>query len=208
MDFSRSEVKSGILVVVSFVLLTALTFKVSDFQALGETQEYKIHFNFISGLEKNAPVHFAGHSVGTVKSIQIQDADPTVEVVISIDKATPLRTDSEVFVDTLGLLGEKFISLTPGDSSAPKLEPGGALRGNEPMPIHELIGQMNALTANLIPISEKGNRLLEGHEKDLEAILVNLNAVSENLKEMTHDLKLHPWKLLRKGGEKRKFLFF
>ena len=208
MNFSRSEVKSGVLVVVCFALLVILTFKVSDFRALAKTKDFKIHFDFISGLEKNAPVHFAGHSVGTVKSIEIHDGNPVVEVTISVDKKTPLRADSQAFVDTLGLLGEKFISLTPGSVSSPQLEAGGVLEGNEPMPIHQLITQMNVLTGNLIPLTEKTNRLLEGHEKDLEAILVNLNAASENLKEMTHDLKLHPWKLLRKGGEKRRFLFF
>lgn len=208
MEFSRSEIKSGLLVVVCFVLLTILTFKVGDFQALGQTQEYKIHFNFISGLEKNAPVHFAGHSVGTVQSIAIHDGNPAVEVTISVDKGTPLRTDSQVFVDTLGLLGEKFIALMPGTPSAPKLEAGGVLQGTEPMPLHQLIRQMDQLTANLIPITDKANRLLEGHEKELESILVNLNEASQNLKEMTQDLKLHPWKLLRKEAGKRRFGIF
>lgn len=208
MDFTRSEIKSGVLVVACFALLMILTFKVSDFRALQQTHDYKVHFDFISGLEKNAPVHFAGHSVGTVKSIVIHDGNPAVEVTISVDRNTPLRKDSQAFVDTLGLLGEKFVSLTPGSASTPRLEPGAALAGNEPMPIHQLINQMTTLTTNLIPITEKANRLLEGHEKDLEEILVNLNAASQNLKEMTHDLKLHPWKLLRKGEGKRRFLIF
>ncbi len=199
MDFTRSEVKSGILVVVCFVLLTILTFKIGDFRAMGKVAEYRLQFNFVSGLEKNAPVHFAGHSVGTVKSIVIQDADPTVEVTILVDKKTPLRVDSQAFVDTLGLLGEKFVALTPGTHASPRLEPGGVLRGTEPMPVHQMIRQMTRLTENLIPITEKTNHLLEGHEKDIEGILSNLNATSENLKDMTHELKLHPWKLLRKG---------
>ena len=208
MNFTRSEVKSGILVVVCLVLLTILTFKVSDFRALGKTDDYKVHFNFVSGLEKNAPVHFAGHSVGTVKSITVHEGNPTVEVTISVDSNTPVRTDSQVFVDTLGLLGEKFISLTPGTPTAPRLEPGAVLRGTEPMPLHQLVRQMNQLTENLIPVTEKTNRLLEGHEKDLGQIISNLTTASENLKEMTHDLKLHPWKLLRKEGSKRRFILF
>ena len=187
---------------VCFVLLVLLTFKVSDFRALGEYQEYKVLFNFVSGLEKNAPVHFAGHHVGIVKSITIHEGDPAVEVTLRVDKNTPLRTDSQAFVDTLGLLGEKFISLAPGSPTAPRLAPGGVLRGVEPMPLHVLISQMNDLTKNLVPLTEKTNHLMEGHEKDLESILANLNASSENLKEMTQDLKLHPWKLLRKGKEK------
>ena len=198
MDFTRSEIKSGILVVVCFSLLTLLTFKVSYFRAFAKNSEYKIHFNFVSGLEKNAPVHFAGHSVGTVKSIVIRDASPTVEVTVAVAKETPVRVDSEVFVDTLGLLGEKFISLTPGNPASPRLKPGAVLRGTEPMPLHVLIRQMNQLTENLIPVTQKTNQLLEGHEKDLDQILSNLNASSANLKAMTEDLKFHPWKLLRK----------
>lgn len=208
MNFSRSEVKSGILVVACFVLLTILTFKVGDFRAYGQMTEYKIQFNLISGLEKNAPVHYAGHSVGTVKRITIHDGNPAVEVIVQIDKNTPLRTDSQAYVDTLGLLGEKFIALTPGEPSSPKLKAGSALRGVDPLPLHRLIDQMDQLTESLIPITEKTNRLLEGHEKDVEAILVNLNASSQNLKEMTHDLKLHPWKLLRKDSGKKKFGIF
>ena len=198
MNFSRNEVKSGVLVVICFTLLTILTFKVSDFHAMSETKSYKVTFNFISGLEKNAPVHFAGHSVGIVKSISIHDGNPVVEVVIQVAKDTPVRADSQAFVDTLGLLGEKFISLMPGSASSVLLEPGGVLVGNEPTPIHQMITQMNELTTQLIPLTEKTNGLLEGHQKDIEAILVNLNATSENLKDMTGDLKKHPWKLLRK----------
>ena len=208
MDFTRSEVKSGILVAACFALLTLLTFKVSDFRAFGKNEEYKIHFNFISGLEKNAPVHFSGHSVGIVKSIAIRDGNPAVEVTIAIDKNAPVRGDSLAYVDTLGLLGEKFISLTPGKPSSPRLPPGGVLQGIEPMPLHQIIRQMNELTENLIPITEKTNKLLEGHEKDIDQILSNLNASSKNLKEMTQDLKVHPWKLLRKEGGKRRLGFF
>ena len=199
MNFNRSEVKSGILVVTCFVLLTLLTFKVGDFQAVGRNREYKLQFNFISGLEKNAPVHFAGHSVGTVKSIEIRDREPAVEVTISIDRKAPLRVDSQAFVDTLGLLGEKFIALMPGTAAAPRLEPGGILQGTDPMPVHQMIRQMTQLSENMIPVTEKMNHLLKGHEKDMEDILINLKAASENLKEMTEDIKLHPWKLLRKS---------
>ena len=60
----------------------------------------------------------------------------------------------------------------------------------------------------MIPLTEQANQLMKGHEKDLESILVNLNAASENLKDMTQDLKLHPWKLLRKGEGRRRFLIF
>jgi phospholipid/cholesterol/gamma-HCH transport system substrate-binding protein len=198
MDFTRSEIKSGVLVVVCFALLTVLTFKVSDFRGMQQTHDYKINFDFISGLEKNAPVHYAGHSVGNVKDIQVQDGSPVVVVTIGVDRRTPLRTDSQAFVDTLGLLGEKFIALTPGNPASPRLEPGAVLEGNEPMPIHQLMSQMSELTGQMIPITEKTNKLLQEHDEDMAGILTNLNVASANLKDMTSDLKKHPWKLLRK----------
>lgn len=198
MTFTRQEVQSGVFVTICFVLLTVLTFKVSDFQSLSKTVEYQVNFDYIAGLEVNAPVHFAGHSVGIVKSVTIQETSPVVKITIAVDKRIPIRKDSEVFVDTLGLLGEKFISVTPGSPESERLEEGGILDGQEPYPIHQMIRQMNELTESLLPITKSANTLLVGHEKDLEGILTNLNETSANLKEMTADLKRHPWKLLRK----------
>ena len=168
MNFSRSEVKSGILVVTCFILLMILTFKVSDFRTFGDYNEYQLLFDYVGGLETNAPVHFAGHHVGKVKTIQLREGrgapgpvgagyssvlasdrregSPAVQVTIEIVKTAPLRRDSDAFVDTLGLLGEKFISLTPGKLSSPLLEAGGTLRGTETIPLHHMIRQMNTLT--------------------------------------------------------------
>lgn len=207
MSFTSSEVKSGIFVVVSFALLFILTFHVSDFRTWGETREYKIHFNYAGGLEENSPVHFAGRSVGKVQAVELREGNPAILVTVEIDQKTPVRTDSEAFVDTLGLLGEKFVEITPGQASSPRLAAGGVLRGREGVPLYQLIQQMNDLTAGLIPLTEKTNRILEGHEKDVGEMIENLNATSRNLKEMTEDLKAHPWKLLRKGTGRR-FLFF
>jgi hypothetical protein len=50
--------------------------------------------------------------------------------------------------------------------------------------------------------------LVEENHEDFGGIVDNLNETSGNLKEMTADLKLHPWKLIRKSGEKKKFLIF
>ena len=70
MAYSTSEVKSGALIIVSFALLLGLTFWVGDFSG-GETQSYHIRFGYISGLERNSPVYFAGHEVGKVSAIHI-----------------------------------------------------------------------------------------------------------------------------------------
>ena len=214
MNFSHSEVKSGVFVVLCFVLLTVLTFSVGKFKTFAQFKELKLLFNSVNGLEKNAPVHFAGYSVGKVKAISLREGNPAIEVLVEVDKTAPVRKDSQAFVDMMGLLGEKLISLTPGTPSAPLLEAGGVLQGTETVPIHHLVREMDELTQILIPLTRKTNTLLEKHQEDLDSILVNVNQISQNLnassqdlKEMTHDLKLHPWKLLRKGGERRHLLF-
>lgn len=200
-SFSASEIRSGFLVTASFALLLALLFAAGKSQLFKETYRVQIFFKFISGLAKNAPVHFAGHEVGRVTDIRLSDKkEAQVIVTATILKEARLRKDSQAFVDLLGFMGEKFLELTPGSAEAPLLPANESLRGTDPVALGETIVSLQNLIQNL-------NQAVGENRGDLSVIFDNLNASSENLKEMTRDLKLHPWKLLRKE-KKKGFSFF
>ena len=46
-----------------------------------------------------------------------------------------------------------------------------------------------------------GGAILTNQEK-IDVIVTNIESTTENVKELTADLKAHPWKLLFKGKEK------
>lgn len=206
MAYSQAEVKSGFLITASLVVLFMLTFVVGRFVG-GSTRELQVRFGYISGLEKNAPVHFSGHEVGKVDKIEItRGQEKSVLVTLRISDKVDVRENSQCMVDTLGLLGEKFLEITSGTLDSPILKPGGILTGTDPIPMYLLIRKMNLLadrmdemTVSLNPLVQRMDTLLAGNEEEVSKMISNLNETSANLRDMTHELKFHPWRLLRKG---------
>ena len=221
-SFSASEIRSGFLVTASVVCLLVLLFLAGKSQLFKNTYQVRILFNFVSGLAKNAPVHFAGHEVGTVSDVRLSsEEEGQVVVTATIAKEARLRKDSQAFIDLLGFMGEKFLELTPGSAQAPFLQTNETLRGTDPVALSEMMKQgrevaqeLEKTTVSLQNLIQNLNQVVGENRQDLSVIFDNLNASSENLKEMTHDLKLHPWKLLKKGkeagtdGKKKGFYFF
>ncbi len=206
MGYSSDEIKSGLLVTVSFVLLLVLTFVVGRFMG-GSTHMWQVRWAYISGLEVAAPVHYAGHEVGKVDKIEITAGEERpILVTVRISDKVQLREDSGAFVDTLGLMGEKMVEISPGTKTSPVLKPGSILTGTDPIPMHLLIrkanllaDRMDAMTASLIPLSERLDKMMAGHEEEVAKIITNFEETSANLRDMTHDLKFRPWRLVRKG---------
>ncbi|HOW59702.1 MAG TPA: MlaD family protein [Candidatus Omnitrophota bacterium] len=220
-SYSSAEVKLGFYVIIVIVLLLALTFKVGGCFK-GGTDVWQIRFGNLNGLEDNAPVYYAGHEVGKVERIDIRKGEPRpVIVTVKIKPDAYLRKDSVAYIDTLGMMGEKFVELSLGSKDSPALPVGSMVEGVDPIPMHVLIRKMNLLAdqmslmadklnplltsldpliASLNPMASTANSLLEGHKEEISKSITNLHEITINLRDMTHDLKLRPWRLVRKGS--------
>lgn len=211
LDVTASEIRSGAFVTLSGIALLGLLFMAGNTHPLKDTQPVQILFHYIGGLEKNAPVHFAGHEVGRITDIQIQShSEVQVLVTAQISKTVILRKDSQALIDVLGFMGEKLVELTPGSPEASLLGPDEKVRGVDPilLPIlmkraAELVEDLNRTNDSVKTLVADLHQMVGENRTDLRGILKNLNESSGNLKEMTQDLKVHPWKLLRKGKEKK-----
>ncbi len=206
MSYTSNEVKSGIFITGSFAVLLVLTFIIGHFST-GATHVYYLRFGYISGLEKNAPVYVAGREMGKVDAITIEpDKERLVLVTISVPQHVILHEDCTAFIDTLGMMGEKFVEISPGTNKAPALKPEATVEGTDPIPMHLLIQKMNLLasrvdelTVSLNPLVANLHSMLNGNQEDISKMISNFEQTSANLRDMTGELKSHPWRLLRKG---------
>ncbi len=204
--YSSSEIKSGFFVLVTIVMLLVLTFVVGGYFKKG-ANEWKIQFGYLSGLSDDAPVYYAGREVGKVDSIQILRGESRpILVTVKVSPDAYVRKDSVAYIDTLGMMGEKFIEISVGSKDAPAMEVGQVIEGKDPIAMHVLIRKMNLLadevtqmTESLNPLLKTTNDLVGGNKEEISKTLGNLHEVSSNLRDMTADLKLHPWRLIRKG---------
>jgi phospholipid/cholesterol/gamma-HCH transport system substrate-binding protein len=208
--YTAQEIRAGFMVTISVLVLMGMLLLSGKTQFFSNTRMVKAGFNYIGGLEKNSPVHFAGHKVGKVTNIELnKEGAHLITVTLALSKDVVLKSDSQIFIDSMGFMGEKYVEITVGTPGAAPLDEKQLAQGTDPMPMMELVKKGTDLIQEFEETNESLKRmmadlsaLLGDNKENLNGILANLNATSENVKDMTLDLKYHPWKIVRKGKEK------
>ena len=115
----------GFFVLLSVVLITF--FVVWLLQPTDEEQEqlYRIDFSeSVSGLNVDSPVKYRGVTIGKVKSIRISPRNvEKIEVLISVRKSTPIKTDTVAKLKPQGITGLTYVNLSRGSRESPLLRP-------------------------------------------------------------------------------------
>jgi phospholipid/cholesterol/gamma-HCH transport system substrate-binding protein len=132
---------TGIFVLVGLVALAYLSFTVGGLQYKGDggLPVYAL-FDQVAGLKPKSPVEIAGVRVGQVASIGL-DETFRARVVLDLDSSLQLPVDSSAAIVTAGILGDRYIQLTPGAEDA-TLKPGEQIPYTESaMVLERLIGK-------------------------------------------------------------------
>ena len=134
------EVAVGMFVILGMLALGYLSIKLGQLQlGAGNTYTVTAVFPTVAGLQPAAAVEVAGVPIGQVEEIRLEDYEAVV--TLRLDKSVRLQEDAIVSIRTRGLIGEKFIRITPGGSD--RLIPaGGRLREVEtPLDFEDLIAR-------------------------------------------------------------------
>jgi phospholipid/cholesterol/gamma-HCH transport system substrate-binding protein len=134
------EIGVGLFLVAGVVALAYLSVNLGRVDWFGRGG-YSVHADFttVGGLKSGATVEIAGVPVGRVESIRL--ADYQARVTMRIDSGVKLQDDAIVSIKTRGLIGEKFVQLSPGGSDR-LVAPGGRLTEVEaPVDLEELISK-------------------------------------------------------------------
>jgi phospholipid/cholesterol/gamma-HCH transport system substrate-binding protein len=134
------ELSVGIFVLAGIICLGYISVKLAKMELLsGNNYEVYAIFSDVGGLKTGSSVDIAGLEVGRVSSMTLQDYE--AKVVLSIKKDIKLQEDTIASIKTRGLIGEKFLALTPGGSDK-LIGPGGRIReANPPLDIEDLISK-------------------------------------------------------------------
>ncbi len=129
MQMKSMEFTVGLFVVAGLLALAMLALKVGNIHMLGAGQTYTVtaDFNNIGSLKSKAPVTVAGVRVGQVAAITVNPVTYRAVVTLDILKKYRFPRDSSASIVTAGLLGEQYVSLSPGGSRH-NLKNGGKIR--------------------------------------------------------------------------------
>jgi len=134
------ELAVGLFLIAGILCLGYLSVKLGKLEIMGE-RGYDIYgvFSNIGGLKVGSSVEIAGVNVGRVKSIVLDDFQ--ARVVLNFRKDLSIQEDAIASIKTRGLIGEKYIEITPGGSEK-AIKPGGRIRETQPaIDMEELISK-------------------------------------------------------------------
>jgi phospholipid/cholesterol/gamma-HCH transport system substrate-binding protein len=168
-----SQLKVGVIVLVSVVVLTTLLFLMTSASGLGMFSRkltVTTYFENSAGLKTGAAVNLEGVTIGAVKSITVVSAPERkltpVQVVMKIDSKyqSSLHTDSTAALTTLGVLGDTVIDINSQVATGPPLRDGDELKTLETPSISDVVKASQGTIENLNTILAKLNTVVDNLE--------------------------------------------
>ena len=146
---------------------------------IGQRAVYRVRYDgTVGGLLKGSAVLFNGVRVGEVTGLQIDAKAPRqVEVIIAIDPAAPVRTDTRASIDFQGLSGAPAVALIGGAAEAPALL---QVAGRPPLLIADLDAGLG-LTQAARETLKKIDAVIVANAEPLRSAIANIDTFAEAL---------------------------
>lgn len=165
----REQVKQSTLAFrVGFVIFLGLVAAIILLLGFGEgifTSTYTVtaHFSYAGGIKKDTPVYMAGVAIGYVDRLIPPTAEePYVKIVMNIYKHIDIRSDAILTIESLGLIGEKYLEFSVGSKKAPLLSKDGraTIQGRG-------VGGLQQVQSTIIVTAEEFKKALKNISKFL-----------------------------------------
>lgn len=226
MNFKK-EAKVGLLGLVGIVILYFGFNYLKGSDLFSTTQNYKVYYKDVLGLEVSNPVTYSGVVVGRVLGMQPDYEKDLVEVTLAIKKEVKLSTNTIALLADDGLIGGKLVKLKifPGQKLAQgqtiKSEVETGLMDMVQTKLDPTLKNVDSLTVTLTKVvsefAETGqalkvllasatsstngvNGIIANNSKNLSAITGNAAVLTQNLNTLTKSLDAQLKPILEKTG--------
>jgi phospholipid/cholesterol/gamma-HCH transport system substrate-binding protein len=228
-----NEAKVGALITSTVVIALGFAWLLGFKNPFTDQNYFYVTYNFAGGIDLGSHVRLSGIKVGKVEEIEFFAPSPNqtvaqkesgsadsaetnlaytpVRLKISVRKAAlpGIRKNSHFYINLAGLIGERYIEITPGTIDSAQLQPGDSIAGVDPPRIDQLISQSFNLAGKIQEIIERNkgdvtksiellyklsfnlNKTLEKVDqskilsKDLAGLITNLMEVTGDIREVT-----------------------
>jgi len=140
-NHKATEIVVGLFVVAGILCAGYLAIRLGKLEAFGNSG-YVVYADFanVAGLRRGDSVEIAGVGIGRVDSLTL--VEDRARLALRIDPGVAIQEDAIASVRARGLIGDKFIAISPGASDR-NVPDGGRIRDTESPPdITDLIGRM------------------------------------------------------------------
>jgi phospholipid/cholesterol/gamma-HCH transport system substrate-binding protein len=204
------DVKIGLFIFIGLIILTIVTFSISDF-FFKPGYHVNVTLGFANGLQPSAPVRLAGITVGEVKEASVfkdSNNQTMVRLKLWLTSDAVVEQDSQVMINTLGLIGEKYVEIVPGTPGTPLIQDGGVIKGCDSVSVEQMTKKGFEIALKLEKAVERADDILSQIRSGQGTIgkFIYDDAVYDETEAMIKDLRANPWRLLarpRSAGTKK-----
>ena len=185
--------RTGLFVIICFSLLVLGLFLIGDKQKLfSNTSTYYAKYKDVNGLKPGAQVIITGINVGSVNSIDLpKKAGDSVLISMHIvkDAQSLIHTDSKASVVTIGLVGDKTVSVSVGNAGTPVLPVGGFITGQDQRELSGLLDTLSAALNSIKVVTDAASTIARDIQNGKgtlgkfitdESLYNNLNSIARN----------------------------
>jgi len=199
------DIKIGLFISVGLILLTIITFSINDFFFKPGYNIYAI-LGFANGVKKSAPVRLAGIEVGEVKEASVfkdKNNKTMVKLKLWLTSDAKVEKDSQMIINTLGLIGEKYVEIVPGTPGTTFLANGDTIIGYDSVSVEQITKKGYDIALKLEATIDSLDSILDQVKSGNGTVgrLLFDDTLYNDVEAMIKDIKAHPWKLM--GGPRR-----
>jgi phospholipid/cholesterol/gamma-HCH transport system substrate-binding protein len=174
----------GLFMLTGLIILGVFIIKIEDIPVgeRGDRLEVTARFPSVAGLDRKAPVRIAGVRVGKVEEITLDGSEALLQ--LSLDPDVLLHEGAWAQITSLGMLGDKYVEVIPGDPSAPLLGTGAELSGQTAPSFDDVLRVATRIGDDVKEVTEALRGSIGGPQGEvaIEEIVANIRDLTASLK--------------------------
>lgn len=176
--------KIGLFMLLGLIILGMFIVKIEDIPLgeRGERLQVDAVFDSAAGIDRQAAVRIAGVRVGKVESVGLEGNRALL--TLSLEPDVRLYQGATARIASLGMLGDKYVEVFPGNPDGPVLPAGTTLSGDAPPSFDDVLDVANEIGADVKEVTE-ALRASIGGQQGAEKI----TEIVDNIRELTATLK-------------------
>lgn len=180
------EFKVGVIVLIGLILLFASLYWLQGYKLERNAQKVTVRFSDVGTLAVGDRVTVSGVHRGKVSGLELTESGVLVDLLLYKDVV--LKSDARIVIKNLGLMGERFIAISPGSDST-RFDASQVVQGYYDAGLPEVMGLMGEMIVELRSLvgSIKNTVAADSSLTKFNRTVNNLEKVSAMLSNVMED---------------------
>ena len=183
MSERTQEIRVGVAVILSVIVLIVGVLWFKNFRFGGQNVKVVVEFPSTSGLVRGDPVEVRGVPSGQVSKIAFEAGHALV--TLDLDRGVAIYPDTRFMIENVGIMGQKLVSVNPGEETTPVDPAGRTFKGSYQPGIPEFMGNLEEVLTSFNRLTNRLEAILvafdESDQGSLRRTLKNTETITENM---------------------------